>query len=658
MTGAGGWEQALLQAQSLVSQMILEEKVSLTGGSRNSTSKYGGNIPAISRLGFPGMCLQDGPSGVRGTELVNGYPSGIHLGASWNTNLTYLQAHAIAGEFKRKGATMPLGPPVIGPLGRIALGGRIWEGYSNDPYLSGILGAEAVRGVQDNGVISCAKHFVGNEQELHRNQLTEPLTNRTIETSSSNIDNRTMHELYVWPFADAIHAGAASIMCAYQRLNNSYSCHNSKALNGLVKTELNFQGFVVSDWGAQHAGIASAMAGLDMVMPYGDEYWGANLTKAVHNGSIPESRITNMATKIMASWYFSHMDDPGLPSVGVGLTSEFEKPHQVIDARDPDNANLLLEAAIQGHVLVKNVGNALPLTRPRIVSLYGYDAKSPDTNVAKSGMNGCSPFQALEARARRERTQLFWDFEGTEAVNSETDACLVFINAPASEGVDRPALRDDYSDGLILNAKTREAITKLLYGDVSPSGKLPYRLPRNESDYGSLLAPVTSKNGDWDQYFPQDDFTEGFFIDYRAFDKNGITPRFEFGFGMTYTTFEYSNLRIRHTINSSNLSEYPVGGLIPGGSADLWDAVVDFTADITNTGWTEAAEVAQLYLRGFDKVTIPPGETRAVRFSLRRRDLSIWDAVAQKWKLAIGSEYPVFVGASSRNLILKDTLVL
>lgn len=546
-------------------------------------------------------------------------------------------------------------------------------------------------------------------------------------------------------------------MCAYQRLNNSYSCHNSKALNGLLKTELDFQGFVMSDWGAQHTGIASALAGLDMVMPSGNKYWGAKLIEAVRNGSVPESQITNMATRIMAAWYLSNQDDPSLPPVGAGIPADFERQHPVIDARDPHDESLLLEGAIQGHVLLKNVDNALPLTNPRILSIYGYDAKAPDSNFAQAGLNDwtlgleshdsrtvvcgfasiggdcpdfppiaingtiisgggsaavtpvyiSSPFQALEARARQDKTQLFWDFKGTEAVNSEADACLVFINAASSEGVDRPALRDDYSDGLVLGIASRcnntivvihnagvrlidqwiehpnvtavifahlpgqdsgEAITQILYGDVSPSGKLPYSLPRNESDYGSLLTPVTFT--DWDQLFPQDDFAEGVFIDYRAFDMKGIAPRFEFGYGMTYTTFKYSNLTIRWTVDPSDLSEYPEGPVIPGGNADLWENIAAVTAGITNTGQMEAAEIAQLYvqipgegqplleLRGFDKVAVPPGETRTVDFNIRRRDLSTWDVAAQKWKLSVGAQYPVFVGSSSRKLLLNGTLYL
>jgi beta-glucosidase len=174
----------------------------------------------------------------------------------------------MGGEFRRKGVNIALGPPVIGPLGRITRGGRNWEGFSNDPYHAGILAGLSVTGIQDQGVVACTKHFIGNEQETARTQLRDS-ANNTVLSSSSNMDDTTLHELYLWPFADAVHAGTGSIMCSYNLLNNSYACQNSKALNGILKTELGFQGFVVSDWGAQHGGVASAQAGMDIVMPSG-----------------------------------------------------------------------------------------------------------------------------------------------------------------------------------------------------------------------------------------------------------------------------------------------------------------------------------------------------------------------------------------------------
>jgi len=214
-------------------------------------------------------------------------------------------------EFRAKGVNIALGP-VVGPLGRTVLGGRNWEGISNDPYLAGALAAETVRGIQSTGVITSTKHYVGNEaslafldfripltrsqQETNR-QITQNSANQVVSAISANIDDKTLHELYLWPFQDAVHAGTGNIMCSYNTVNNSYACHNSKLLNGILKEELGFQGFVVTDWLAQHSGVASALAGLDMAMPAPYEDWGQELVKSVTNGSVPMSRVDDMATR-------------------------------------------------------------------------------------------------------------------------------------------------------------------------------------------------------------------------------------------------------------------------------------------------------------------------------------------------------------------------
>lgn len=159
-------------------------------------------------------------------------------------------------------------------MGRSAYSGRNWEGFSPDPYLTGVAMEETINGCQDAGVQATAKHFIGNEQETQRNPVyaytndsSIPVTDVVQEAVSSNMDDRTMHELYLWPFANAVHAKVASIMCAYQRLNGSYTCQNSKAMNGILKGELGFEGYVMSDWGATHSGVASIESGLDMDMP-------------------------------------------------------------------------------------------------------------------------------------------------------------------------------------------------------------------------------------------------------------------------------------------------------------------------------------------------------------------------------------------------------
>lgn len=758
ISGLGSWASAFSQAQAFVAQLDIEEKTNLTGGYAENNG-CSGNIYAIERLGFPGLCVTDAGNGVRATDFVNGYASGIHVGASWNRNLTHQRGVDMGGEFRTKGINVQLGP-VVGPLGRIAEGGRNWEGFSNDPYLAGILTAEHIVGFQSNGVGTCTKHFIANEQETERNP-TISSDNQTIESISSNLDDTTMHELYLWPFVDALHAGTVSIMCSYNRINNSYGCQNSKTLSGILKGELGFQGFVMSDWFAQHSGAASAEAGMDMVMPSGLAFWGPNLTQAVENGTVAESRLDDMATRIMAAWFYTNQNS-GFPQPGVGMPALLDAPHEVVDARNPAAKAGLLQAAVEGHVLVKNTNGALPLKNPRLLSVFGYDAKAPSFNTPTPGLSGwalgltstdvnsvlcgfsallgpCTPFtgaayngtlvtgggsgatqpayisaplDALQARAMQDdNTMLYWDVENvnaTSSVDGATDACLVFINAESSEGVDRTNLYDSFSDNLVNNIADQcsntivtihnagvrlvdgfidhpnvtaviyahlpgqdsgRALVSLLYGDVSFSGKLPYTVARNESDYGALLSPVpVGAQGSEYQLFPQDPFSEGIFIDYRAFDSKNITPRYEFGFGLTYSNFSYSDIVISSPV--SNLSTYPVGEIIPGGAADLFDNVLSISATITNTGGVAAAEIAQLYLgipgagqpvrqlRGFDKVYLQPGEAQTVTFPLRRRDVSVWDVVAQQWTLVPGQAYQVQVGASSRDLRLSGTFTL
>lgn len=219
-----------------------------------------------------------------------------------------------------------------------------------------------------------SKHYIGNEQETRRWRVP----GSSDHAVSANIDDRTMHEVYLWPFADAVRAGTAAIMCSLNRVNNSYACQNSYTQNGLLKTELGFQGFVVTDWYGMSSGLAAAEAGLDLAFP-APQYFGPGgsaLVEAVRNGSLAESRLTDMATRIVGAWYhLKHDINPLEP--GEGLPLDFTKPHPVIFARKPESKKVVLQGAIEGHVLVKNVNNALPLRKPRLLSVFGYDAPSP-----------------------------------------------------------------------------------------------------------------------------------------------------------------------------------------------------------------------------------------------------------------------------------------
>lgn len=235
ITGAGGWTDALGRAREFVNQLTLAEKVYMVTGVPGPCV---GNIPPISRLSFNGLCLQDGPLAIRQATYASVFSAGLSVAASWDKELAYQRAVDLGQEFKEKGAHVALGP-VVGPLGRHALAGRNWEGFSPDPYLTGTMVNTTVIGMQSSGVQACTKHYIANEQETQRNPST--VNGVQIEAISSNIDDRTMHELYLWPFADAVKAGTASIMCSYNRINQTYGCQNSKTLNGLLKDELGFQ---------------------------------------------------------------------------------------------------------------------------------------------------------------------------------------------------------------------------------------------------------------------------------------------------------------------------------------------------------------------------------------------------------------------------------
>ncbi|ORX38353.1 beta-glucosidase [Kockovaella imperatae] len=751
MDGRGYWSDAHRQAVKFVSQLTLEEKVSLTAGYPSGTG-CSGFLNPIDRLNFPGICVSDAGNGLRGTELVSSWPGGIHVGASWNRELAYDRGEGMGGEYQKKGVNMMLGP-VVGPIGRVVQGGRVWEGFGTDPYLSGQLTYETVLGVQSTGVGTSTKHFIGNEQEDNRNPEGD------IASVSSNIDDKTMHELYLWPFVDAVRAGTTNIMCSYQRLNNSYGCQNSKTLNGLLKTELAFQGYVMSDWGAIHGGVAAAEAGLDTAFPDDGGYWGENLVQAVQNGSLPQARVDDMVTRMMAAYYYldqqKHFEKPG-----IGMPGDLTAPHVAIDARDKRFKKTLYEGAVEGHVLLKNEGHALPLKKPKILSIFGFSARATDQNSLSDGwlggwapyesqgphpgrsvaINGTlitaggsgasslgimsSPMDAITAQAWEDDTDLFWDFTtDSPRLSGASDACLVMINQFSTEGFDRPGLASDYADRLVNNVADKcnntivvmhnvavalveewinhpnvravvfahlpgqysgKALVDLLYGRENFSGRLPFTVAKKAEDYGETLRP--SRGEGVYERFPQSDFTEGVLIDYKRFDSLDIEPRYHFGYGLSYTSFEYSHLKValahhheghhghhaqRSQVDDASAilawSEYPSGPVLPGGHETLFEVLVEASARVKNVGHKDGKEVAQLYLsipgsgqdgnpvkqlRGFHKQHISAGDEETFKFLLTRRDLSTWDVVAQKWKLQKGT-YKIMVGRNSGDLPLE-----
>jgi beta-glucosidase len=220
--------------------MTLAEKVNLTTGTGLYMGPCVGNTGSALRFGIPSLCLQDSALGIADTDNNTAFPAGITVGATFNKDLMYTRGLALGAEARGKGVNIQLGP-TIGPIGRKPRGGRNWEGFGADPVLQAWGGAETIKGMQANGVIATAKHFIGNEQEEYRMDI---IPHGLMKAISSNIDDRTLHELYAWPFAEAIRAGVGAVMTSYNDVNGSASSQNSAMINGILKDELGFQGLV------------------------------------------------------------------------------------------------------------------------------------------------------------------------------------------------------------------------------------------------------------------------------------------------------------------------------------------------------------------------------------------------------------------------------
>jgi len=734
MRGGNGWQDAYAKAQQFVSQLTLLEKVNLTTGVGWEGEACVGNTGSIPRLNFVGLCLQDSPLGIRFTDYNSAFPSGMNAAATWTTRLFKARGTAMGAEHRGKGIDVQLGP-VAGPLGRVPAGGRNWEGFSPDPVLTGVAMAETIKGIQDSGVIASAKHFIMNEQEHNR----EP-NGSTKFAYSANLDDKTMHELYLWPFADAVRAGAGSIMCSYNQINNSYGSQNAWTLNYLLKNELDFQGFVVSDWWAQHTGVASALAGLDMTMAgdqglgSGNTWWGTNLTAAVLNGTIPQWRLDDMATRIMSAYFKVGRDTARVPinfnswslETNGYIHPQANEGYQQINYHvnvQADHAKLIREIGGASTVLLKNVKNTLPLKKPKSIAVIGEDAHDNPGGPNACSDRGCdvgtlamgwgsgtanfpyliSPNTALKAQAASDGTTYAnvsnnYDFAAVTKAVTGTDAAIVFANADSGEAYitvdgntgDRKNLTLwGNGDALIAHVasihpntivvlhtvgavivesfknhpnitallwaglpgqESGNAITDILYGKRNPSAKSVFTWGKKREDWGVDVVYTPTADP------PQLNFNEGNFIDYRYFDKAGIEPSYEFGFGLSYTTFAYSNLQITKQnpgpyepttgqtkaapklgaidYNATN-AEFPPGfhavykyvypyldGPIPtgqpqnwpkgaqdgtpqpkvaaggsaGGNRQLYDTVYTVTATVKNTGTIKGVEIPQLYI--------------------------------------------------------------
>ncbi|KAM0438471.1 hypothetical protein ACHAPT_001220 [Fusarium lateritium] len=705
-----------------------------------------GNILPVERVGFKGLCLQDGAAGVNLADLTSVFPSGVAAAASWDKALLCKRGKAMGEEFRAKGINVALGPSA-GPLGRNPLGGRNWESFSPDPYLSGVAMELTIRGIQSNQVQTCSKHIAGNEQETQRS-FTIDRNGKRIEGISSNMDDRTLHELYMWPFANAIKAGTTSMMCSYNRLNHTYACKNSHLLKRIIRDELGFEGYVMSDWFATHSGAKSINAGLDLNMPgaydtltipTGESYWGANITTMVKDGSVKEERLVEMIRRIMTLYYYMGQDrtsyptvDPSLPYTFAAWTSSLSfLPSPPPSSRDvrKDHAKLIRKMGAEATVLLKNNNNILPLQGFRSIGVFGNDAADPSEGLIVnnqfeigtldigSGAGSVrhtyviSPLEAIKARAKEMGARVqhivhnkVVAAENFAAVYPIPEVCLVFLNSYAGENYDRKGFEADWNSTLVVNnvaalcpntivvtdsaglntmpwaynpnitailaahfpgQESGAAIVDVLWGDVNPSGRLPYTIPKTAEDYGFPItvlndSEVTSPDA-WEV-----DFTEGLMIDYRRFDSEEIEPLYEFGFGLSYTKFEMGKtLKAKKLVQNMGAKPDKNKKVRAGGHPDLWALILRVETTVKNTGRVAGTTVPQLYvslpqegvpegtplqvLRGFDKVRLGPGESKKVAFELLRRDLSCWDTVQQTWVIP-GGDITLKVGFSSKDV--------
>ncbi|KAI3394178.1 hypothetical protein diail_3133 [Diaporthe ilicicola] len=764
-TGAGGWEDALAKAKAFTAELTIEEKAKMVTGTPGPCV---GNIVGVPRLGFPGLCLQDGPLAIRMADYASVFSTGVSVAASWDKDVLYERGYAMGQEFRGKGAHVFLGP-VASPMGRSAYSGRNWEGFSPDPYLSGVAMEQTIIAVQDTGVQACAKHFIANEQETQRNPTWNPngtVTDVLQEALSSNLDDRTLHEQYLWPFANAVHGKVASVMCSYQRINGTYACQHSHLQNGILKGELGFQGYIMSDWGATHSGLSSIEGGLDMNMPgdlgnYGmiwgsGSFFGPNVTAAVNNGTLDVTRVDDMIVRIMTPYYLLNQDSEDFPTIDPsgGYLNNFSPMsswREEFNLTGPSSRDvrgnhsaLIRKHGAAGTVLLKNEG-ALPLKAPKNIVVFGNDAGDVTNGLYgdnteeygtlfAGGGSGTgratyivSPLEAIKARAAQDGGLVQYYLNNTFVINNlkpsiseeadsmapvlliheNTDVCIVLVKTWAEEALDRTTFSLDYkgaelvdtvaarcnntvvvshSSGInmlpfadhpnvtaILAAhypgqETGNSLVDILYGVVNPSGHLPYTIALNETDYNAPVTTSVQTDGadDWQSYFD-----EKLEVDYRYFDANNISVRYEFGFGLSYTTFELAEIAAEPT--ATNITSRPEDNEIqPGGNPALWETVYNVTVAVSNTGDVEGSAVPQLYvsfpsdnaalagtpprqLRGFEKVPLAVGETKTVGFELMRRDLSYWDVVGQEWLIPEG-EFTLSVGFSSRDLRLTANI--
>ena len=646
----------------LVSQLTLEEKIRLVTG-------HGAwHTFPVDRLGIPSIMMTDGPIGLRKVEegevdsaVSVCFPSGCLTACSFDRDLFREMGEAIGEECQAYHVGMILGPAVN--IKRSPLCGRNFEYYSEDPYLTGELAASYIEGVQSRGVGTSLKHYTMNNQEYRRMSY------------NAVVDERAMREIYLAGFETAVKKSQpTTLMCSYNLVNGEHTSESKKILTDILRDEWGFKGAVISDWGAVHSRDRGLAAGLDLEMPGNDCANRGFITKALAEGTLTLEELDTCVDRIIT------------------LVKRV-KPHEAVFDFEGDHAKTARMAA-ESIVLLKNRNGILPLSPERRVAVLGEYAVHPRIQGGGSAFINCYAVdETLEEMKKRGDVVYAKAFSATGgakeaelaeavALAKETGFAVVMAGLPdsfESEGFDRTHIHLPEEQNDLIRRLTEEgiptvvvlqngavvdmpwaddvdgiveaylggegsgsAIAQILYGEVNPSGKLAETFPFQLEDNPSFLN------------FPGDGYTvpyaESIYVGYRYYDKKKMNVRFPFGFGLSYTTFEYSNLRLDR-----------------GEMTD--EETLTVLVDVTNTGSRFGKEAVQLYvsdtgdqtgrparpvreLKGFSKVALGPGETKTVSFTLDKRAFAYYEERLNDW-IVPTSDYAVEIGASSADIRLS-----
>lgn len=680
----------VLDVKKLVNELTLEEKASLCSGADFWHTK------AIDRLNIPAAMVSDGPHGIRKQESLAdhmgvaesikaiGFPTASAMACSFDRDLLHKVGDALGEECVAEDLAVLLGPGIN--MKRSPICGRNFEYYSEDPVVAGELGAAFVNGVQEHGVGTSLKHFAANNQEWRRMSI------------SAEIDERTLREIYLAAFETVVKkAQPWTIMCSYNRINGVYSCENDWLLNKVLRDEWGFEGLVMTDWGAMDERVPSLKAGLDLEMPDCHGETDKLIVKAVQSGELEESVLDTAVERIltMVDKYLTARKGIDPASMVHPLPSSVERGYDVAA-----HHALARTTAEQSAVLLKNE-DILPLQKDKKIAFIGEFAKVPRIQGGGSShINNTSVESALDAAGDSvSYAQGFHIDEETtdetllqEAITlaKESDVAVIFAGLPdsfESEGFDRTHLNMPANQNELI-ARISEvqpnvvvvlhsgspiampwldkvagvlqmylagqasggAAVNLLFGDATPCGKLAETFPLHLEDNPSYL----NFPGNREKVCYQ----EGVFIGYRYYDKKKMDVLFPFGYGLSYTDFTYSNMKV--TVNGKNAADVDV--------IKETDEIV-VSADITNTGNCDGAEIVQLYiknpvvyeirpekeLRDFAKVFLKAGETKTVTFMLNARAFSYYETRIHDWYAESG-DYEILLASSSRDIRLQYTV--